>query len=98
MWSLACVVFELVTGDLLFDPKSGEKWNRDEDHLALFMELLGRMPRRVRSSRRGTGLCVGRYVLCNVLHYRSFGGQPRGCGMLAAARPPLRFESCPLAG
>lgn len=47
MWSLACVVFELVTGDLLFDPKSGDKWNRDEDHLALFMELLGRMPRRV---------------------------------------------------
>lgn len=47
MWSLACVVFELVTGDLLFDPRSGDKWDRDEDHLALFMELMGRMPRRV---------------------------------------------------
>ncbi|KAG2432364.1 hypothetical protein HYH02_012937 [Chlamydomonas schloesseri] len=47
MWSLACVVFELVTGDLLFDPRSGDKWDRDEDHLALFIELLGRMPRKV---------------------------------------------------
>jgi serine/threonine-protein kinase SRPK3 len=28
-------------------PHSGEKWDRDEDHLALFIELLGRMPRRV---------------------------------------------------
>mmetsp|Transcript_32832 Transcript_32832/g.93173 ORF Transcript_32832/g.93173 Transcript_32832/m.93173 type:complete len:679 (+) Transcript_32832:145-2181(+) len=47
MWSLACIIFELVTGDLLFDPRSGEKYSRDEDHLALFMELLGRMPRQV---------------------------------------------------
>ncbi|KAG2502244.1 hypothetical protein HYH03_000730 [Edaphochlamys debaryana] len=47
MWSFACVVFELVTGDLLFDPRSGDKWDRDEDHLALFIELLGRMPRKV---------------------------------------------------
>lgn len=47
MWSLACIVFELVTGDMLFEPRSGEKYSRDEDHLALFMELLGRMPRQV---------------------------------------------------
>ncbi|GLI61516.1 hypothetical protein VaNZ11_003896 [Volvox africanus] len=47
MWSFACVIFELVTGDLLFDPRSGDKWDRDEDHLALFIELLGRMPRKV---------------------------------------------------
>jgi len=23
MWSLACIVFELLTGDLLFDPRAG---------------------------------------------------------------------------
>lgn len=51
MWSLACVVFELVTGDFLFEPKSGPGWDRDEDHVALMIELLGKMPRRVR------GLC-----------------------------------------
>ena len=28
MWSLACMVFELITGDLLFDPKSGRDYDR----------------------------------------------------------------------
>ena len=35
MWSLACMVFELATGDVLFDPR-GKDYDRDEDHLALF--------------------------------------------------------------
>lgn len=30
MWSLACLVFELLTGDLLFEPKAGEDYDRDE--------------------------------------------------------------------
>lgn len=47
MWSFACIIFELATGDVLFDPRSGEDFDRDEDHLALMMELLGRMPRKV---------------------------------------------------
>lgn len=47
MWSLGCVVFELVTGDFLFEPKSGSNWDRDEDHIALMIELLGKPPRRV---------------------------------------------------
>lgn len=28
MWSLACMVFELITGDLLFDPRSGRDYDR----------------------------------------------------------------------
>ena len=28
MWSLACMLFELVTGDLLFDPRSGRDYDR----------------------------------------------------------------------
>jgi len=47
MWSLACVTFELLTGDLLFDPRAGEEYDRDEDHLAMFQELLGKMPKRL---------------------------------------------------
>lgn len=35
VWSFACMVFELVTGDYLFDPKSTGDFDRDEDHLAL---------------------------------------------------------------
>ncbi|KZV20566.1 SRSF protein kinase 2-like [Dorcoceras hygrometricum] len=47
MWSLACICFELATGDVLFDPHIGDNYGRDEDHLALMMELLGTMPRKV---------------------------------------------------
>ncbi|KAI2504060.1 hypothetical protein MHU86_10422 [Fragilaria crotonensis] len=47
MWSLACVAFELLTGDLLFDPRAGDGYDRDEDHLAMFQELLGKMPKRL---------------------------------------------------
>jgi len=45
IWSLACMIFELMTGDYLFDPKASEEYPRDEDHLALFVELLGPMPK-----------------------------------------------------
>ena len=47
IWSLGCMTFELLTGDLLFDPRAGEDYDRDEDHLAMFQELLGKMPKRV---------------------------------------------------
>ncbi|KAG6761810.1 hypothetical protein POTOM_035047 [Populus tomentosa] len=47
LWSFACICFELATGDVLFDPHSGDNYDRDEDHLALMMELLGMMPRKV---------------------------------------------------
>ncbi|KZV47181.1 SRSF protein kinase 2-like [Dorcoceras hygrometricum] len=47
MWSFACICFELASGDVLFDPHNGENYDRDEDHLALMMELLGMMPRKV---------------------------------------------------
>jgi serine/threonine-protein kinase SRPK3 len=52
MWSMACIVFELITGDLLFDPHAGKSWDREEDHLAMICELLGNFPRNV--SQTGT--------------------------------------------
>lgn len=47
MWSFACTAFELATGDMLFAPKNGQGYSEDEDHLALMMELLGKIPRKV---------------------------------------------------
>ncbi|KAF5453800.1 hypothetical protein F2P56_023519 [Juglans regia] len=47
MWSFACTAFELATGDMMFAPSSGQGFGEDEDHLALMMELLGKMPRKV---------------------------------------------------
>ena len=47
MWSLACVVFELACGDQLFDPRTGGNYGKDEDHLALCIELLGKFPKKL---------------------------------------------------
>ncbi|KAF5738087.1 putative srpk [Tripterygium wilfordii] len=47
MWSFACTAFELATGDMMFAPKNGKGFSEDEDHLALMMELLGKMPRKI---------------------------------------------------
>jgi len=47
IWSLACMAFELATGDYLFEPHSGEEYTRDEDHLAHIIELAGQIPRNI---------------------------------------------------
>ncbi|CAI9110476.1 OLC1v1010509C4 [Oldenlandia corymbosa var. corymbosa] len=47
MWSFACTAFELATGEMLFTPKDGQGFGEDEDHLALMMELLGKMPKKI---------------------------------------------------
>ncbi len=38
-------VFELITGDYLFDPQSGTKYGKDDDHIAQIVELLGPFPK-----------------------------------------------------
>jgi serine/threonine-protein kinase SRPK3 len=50
IWSLACVIFELVTGDILFDPREDSKniFSREANHLSLISELLGPLPRKTR--------------------------------------------------
>ncbi|XP_006458810.1 hypothetical protein AGABI2DRAFT_217668 [Agaricus bisporus var. bisporus H97] len=48
IWSVACVVFELLTGgDYLFDPASGQRYSKDDDHIAQIIELMGELPRGV---------------------------------------------------
>ncbi|KAF5369300.1 hypothetical protein D9758_002673 [Tetrapyrgos nigripes] len=45
IWSVACVTFELITGgDYLFDPASGSRYSKDDDHIAQIMELMGQIP------------------------------------------------------
>ncbi|KAJ5949845.1 Protein kinase dsk1 [Penicillium verhagenii] len=45
VWSMACMTFELITGDYLFDPQSGTKYGKDDDHIAQIIELLGQFPK-----------------------------------------------------
>jgi len=35
------MIFELITGDYLFDPKKGKTFKKNDDHLALISELIG---------------------------------------------------------
>lgn len=39
--------FELLTGDYLFDPHPGTRYNKDDDHIAQVIELLGPFPRSI---------------------------------------------------
>lgn len=44
----------MVTGDFLFEPKKGGNYDKDEDHLAQMMELLGRMPKNMALSGKSS--------------------------------------------
>jgi len=45
IWSLACMLFELATGDFLFEPRKGETFSKNDDHLAQIIEAVGKMPK-----------------------------------------------------
>jgi serine/threonine-protein kinase SRPK3 len=45
IWSFACMIFELATGDFLFEPKGDDTLSKEEDHLAQMIELLGKFSR-----------------------------------------------------
>ncbi|XP_030623635.1 SRSF protein kinase 3 [Chanos chanos] len=47
IWSLACLAFELATGDSLFEPRAGKTFSLEEDHIAHIIELLGKIPAAV---------------------------------------------------
>jgi serine/threonine-protein kinase SRPK3 len=46
IWATACIIFELLTAEFLFDPREDPNGihSRNEDHLALIRELLGPFP------------------------------------------------------
>ncbi|KAL1925274.1 uncharacterized protein VTP21DRAFT_157 [Calcarisporiella thermophila] len=47
IWSLACMVFELLTGDYLFNPHASSRFTKDDDHIAQIIELLGQFPKHL---------------------------------------------------
>ncbi|KAF9364536.1 serine/threonine protein kinase, CMGC group [Mortierella sp. NVP85] len=44
IWSVACMAFELITSDYLFDPQSGNSYNKDD---AQVIELMGLFPKKL---------------------------------------------------
>lgn len=41
IWSVGCVIFELLTGNLLFDPKKSKHFSRCKNHLLDIVEIFG---------------------------------------------------------
>ncbi|KAL1923560.1 uncharacterized protein VTP21DRAFT_8540 [Calcarisporiella thermophila] len=71
IWSLACMVFELLTGDYLFNPQSSSRYSKDEDHIAQIIELLGDFPRHLAlSGKYSTEIFNRRGELRNIFKLR----------------------------
>lgn len=44
IWSVACMIFELLTGKILFDPDKKRRMNRDRCHIYNMISILGKIP------------------------------------------------------
>ena len=44
IWSVGCIVFEMLTNNYLFKPENSSEANEDEDHLAMITETIGPCP------------------------------------------------------
>lgn len=76
IWSFACTIFELITGDYLFEPRGTEHYSRDEDHLALIIELLGPVPMHmIENSTHGRQLFDSSGCLRNIRDLNTWGLQ-----------------------
>ncbi|KAH3675673.1 hypothetical protein WICMUC_002590 [Wickerhamomyces mucosus] len=40
IWSLGCIIYELITGDYLFNPSNSLQLNKDQDHLLKILDLI----------------------------------------------------------
>ena len=47
IWALACIIFELATGDSLFKVKREANFSLNENHILKFIEILGYIPKQI---------------------------------------------------
>jgi serine/threonine protein kinase len=45
IWSLGCSIYEILTGDILFDPEKDGSYSRDFHHIYWFYEICGDFPK-----------------------------------------------------
>ena len=47
IWAFACIIFELVTGEPLFNAERDANFTQNENHLLKFIEILGNIPNKI---------------------------------------------------
>lgn len=47
MWSVGCVLFELLTGKILFDPQKDDRFNTNRAHIHQMISILGKIPENI---------------------------------------------------
>ncbi|OMJ08145.1 Protein kinase dsk1 [Smittium culicis] len=52
IWSCACLIFEMLTGEYLFEPRNGKNYEKDEDHLAQIIEIISPLSKKFAISGR----------------------------------------------
>lgn len=68
-------IFELITGgDYLFDPASGTRYSKDDDHIAQIMELIGEFPKVIAFSGKYSSEFFNRKGACAIVHIAHRGG------------------------
>ncbi|KAF8199963.1 kinase-like domain-containing protein [Mycena galopus ATCC 62051] len=106
IWSVACVIFELITGgDYLFDPAKGSRYTKDDDHMAQIMELMGEVPKNISLggkysseffNRRGELRHISKlrfWPLDLVLHDKYLFPKPEADALASFLTPMLRLNS-----
>ena len=60
IWSVACITFELITGDLMFAPKADivRGFEEEDDHLAKIRQICGKFSKIGRNFGRFTGFLI----------------------------------------
>lgn len=52
MWSVGCMIYELLFGEILFDPGKIRRMNRDRNHICDIVSVLGKIPDRLINESR----------------------------------------------
>eukprot|EP01022_Parablepharisma_sp_SALTPOND_P026610 TRINITY_DN64482_c1_g1_i1.p1 TRINITY_DN64482_c1_g1~~TRINITY_DN64482_c1_g1_i1.p1 ORF type:complete len:696 (-),score=98.02 TRINITY_DN64482_c1_g1_i1:131-2218(-) len=63
IWSFACMIFELITGEFLFEPRKSKTYGKDDDHLAqVLLERVNKLDDRI-VGEDAEGFCLSRQKL-----------------------------------
>lgn len=47
IWSLGCMIYELITDRILFRPESNDNADTDQDHINMIVNICGKIPEKV---------------------------------------------------